>query len=63
MQLTARSVSTIHWAHHLTASPFKFVEISVPFAAVGSFVFPFVLFNTMWNALPKNDNKSNTKEA
>ncbi len=48
---------------HITAHPFNFVEISVPFAAVGSFVFPFVLFNTMWNALSKSDNKSKTRDA
>ena len=38
---------------HLTINLFKYVEVSVPLAAVGSFVFPFVLFNKMWNSLPK----------
>lgn len=42
---------------HLMANPFHYPEISIPMAAVGSFVFPFVLFDTMWNALskPKGD--------
>ena len=48
---------------HLTTNPFKFVEISLPFAAVGSFVFPFVLFNTMWNALSKKDSDSKPTDA
>jgi len=34
-------------------APFKFVEISIPFAAIGSFGFPLVIFNTMWTALSK----------
>ncbi len=33
---------------HLTIHPFEFVEISLPIAAVGSFVFPFVLFNFLF---------------
>ena len=48
---------------HLTTNSFNFAEISIPFAAVGSFVFPFVLFNTMWNTLSKNNSKSNAKNA
>ena len=38
---------------HLAFAPFEIAGISVAFAAVGSFVFPFVLFETMWNALSK----------
>ena len=38
---------------HQATRPFKFVEISLLFAAIGSFVFPFVLMNTMWHALSK----------
>ncbi len=48
---------------YLTKNPFKFAEISIPIAAVGSFVFPFVLFNTMWNTLSKNNSKSNAENA
>ena len=40
-------------ALHLAFAPFQFPAVSVPFAVVGSFVFPFVLFDTMWNALSK----------
>jgi len=47
---------------HVTTTPFKFVEISVAFAAIGSFVFPFVLFNTMWKALSKNVSNSKPKD-
>ncbi len=38
---------------HVTANPFTFAEVSVPAAIVGSFAFPLLLFNTMWNALSK----------
>ena len=38
---------------HVVFAPFNYPEISVPIAAVGSFVFPFVLFDTMWKALSK----------
>ena len=33
--------------------PFDYPEISIPIAVVGAFVFPFILFETMWNALSK----------
>ena len=48
---------------HLAMHPFRFVEISVPFAAVGSFVFPFVLFDTMWNAMTNRDSESKPSDA
>jgi hypothetical protein len=38
---------------HLAFAPFEIAAISIAFAAVGSFVFPFVLFDTMWKALSK----------
>ena len=38
---------------HALWKPFDYPEISIPIAVVGSFVFPFVLFDTMWNALSK----------
>jgi hypothetical protein len=38
---------------HVIFSPFEYPEISIPIAAVGSFVFPFVLFDTMWKTLSK----------
>ena len=28
-------------------------SISIPIAVVGTFIFPFVVFGTMWNALSK----------
>ena len=33
-----------------------FTNVSIPIGAVGSFVFPFVIFNMMWNALSKQKN-------
>lgn len=38
-------------ALHLALAPFGFVEITVPIAAAGSAIFPFVLFNQMWRAV------------
>jgi hypothetical protein len=38
---------------HFGFSAFNYPEISVPMGAIGSFVFPFVLFDTMWKALSK----------
>jgi hypothetical protein len=38
---------------HLAWAPFEYPEISIPIAVVGTFLFPFVLFQTMWNALSK----------
>ena len=38
---------------HFAFAPFEFPAISIPISAVGAFVFPFVLFDTMWNALSK----------
>src|SRR5688572_26258444 len=38
---------------HAVWKPFHYPEISIPIAVVGTFVFPFVLFETMWNALSK----------
>ena len=36
---------------HLVVAPFEYPQISIPIAVVGTFVFPFVLFDTMWKAL------------
>ncbi|MBC8371989.1 MAG: hypothetical protein H8E53_00215 [Planctomycetes bacterium] len=38
---------------HYAIAPFAYAEVTIPLAAVGGFVFPFVLFDTMWNALSK----------
>jgi hypothetical protein len=38
---------------HAVFTPFQYVGISVPIAAFGAFVFPFVIFDTMWKALSK----------
>jgi hypothetical protein len=38
---------------HVLLHPFKFVEVSIPIATIGSFVFPFVLFGTMQQAYSK----------
>jgi hypothetical protein len=42
---------------HFAFGVFVHPEVSIPMAGIGSFVFPFVLFNTMWEALskPKKD--------
>lgn len=40
--------TTIRW--------FQFPEVSIPIGAVGCFVFPFVLTNTLWKALEKGRN-------
>ena len=40
-------------ALHIAFAPFEFAVISIFFAVVGSFAFPFVLFDTMWKALSK----------
>src|SRR5262249_4260849 len=37
--------ATIRW--------FRFPEVSIPIGAVGCFVFPFVLSDTLWKALEK----------
>ncbi len=33
--------------------PFEYPEISLPISVVGAFIFPFVLFETMWDALSR----------
>ena len=38
-------------ALHVLFAPFTFVDVTVPIAALGSAVFPFVLFNQMWRAV------------
>jgi len=38
---------------HYAIAPFAYADVTIPLAAVGSFVFPFVLFDTMWNTLSK----------
>lgn len=48
---------------HLAFSPFRYPEISVPIAAIGSFVFPFVLFGAMWNTLSKAKEKSMAQQS
>lgn len=35
--------------------------ISIPISAIGSFIFPFVLFNIMWNSMQKNKNTCDKK--
>ena len=32
---------------------FQYPEVSIPIGMVGSFVFPFMLFSGMWNAMEK----------
>jgi hypothetical protein len=43
-------------ALHRMYAPFAFFEVSVPISALGCFLFPFALFNTMWTALEKARN-------
>ena len=40
-------------ALHVAFRPFPCAEVSIPLAAVGAFVFPLVIFDTMWNALSR----------
>lgn len=51
----ALAVSTILFgvALHFGWKAFEYPEISIPIAVVGTFFFPFVLLDTMWNALAK----------
>jgi hypothetical protein len=35
-------------------SPFKFADISILMSTLGTFGFPFVIFDTIWNALSKS---------
>lgn len=39
---------------HVAFRPYTYPDVSIPMAVVGSFVFPFVLFDTMWKALSKH---------
>jgi hypothetical protein len=39
---------------HFAFSPFEYVEVSVPIAAIGCFGFPFVLFDAMWKLVHAN---------
>ena len=55
--------SAVGVALHVAVAPFKFAEISIPLGAVGSFVFPFVLFNQMWQSLSKKDAESRRPDA
>ena len=38
-------------ALHLAFAPFPYPGVSIPLAVVGSFVFPYVVFETMWKSL------------
>jgi len=38
---------------HTVFGAFEYPDVSVPIGVVGAFVFPFVLFDTMWNAMTK----------
>ena len=40
-------------ALHAGWKPFQFPGVSIPISVVGAFVFPFVLFDTMWDSLSK----------
>ncbi|MDG2208104.1 MAG: hypothetical protein P8K78_09400 [Pirellulales bacterium] len=35
---------------HFAISPFKYPDVTLAIAAIGSFIFPFAIFNTMFNA-------------
>ena len=51
--MLALSTVLLGVALQATLSPFEHPEVSIPIAVVGTFIFPFVLFDTMWNALSK----------
>lgn len=38
---------------HFAFAPFEYVEVSIPVAAIGCFIFPLILFDTMGKALSK----------
>jgi hypothetical protein len=40
---------------HQLFTPFTFIEIKVPFAALVSFVIPFVMLDSMWSELSKEN--------
>ena len=39
---------------HFAVSPFEYPGVTLPIAAIGSFVFPFAIFNTMFNAVRRS---------
>ncbi len=41
---------------HSVFAPFSYADLSIGTSALGSFVFPFVLFDTMWSSLSKQKN-------
>jgi hypothetical protein len=43
---------------HTLFAAFEYPEVSVPIAVVGTFAFPFFLFDIMWNALSKGKKAS-----
>ncbi len=45
-------------AVHFLAVGLTYPEVTLPIAAIGSFVFPFVLFDTMFNAMRNVQNPS-----
>ena len=42
---------------------FKYPAISIPVGAVGSFIFPFVLFNTLWKPFAQLRDKTSSGDA
>lgn len=52
----AVSALVLGMALHSIFRPFSNVEVSVSIAVIGSMIFPFVLFGTIWKALAKNKN-------
>jgi hypothetical protein len=52
LTLALTAIAFVLIAQWFTAA-FEYVEVTLPIGAIGSFVFPFVLFDTMWNALSK----------
>ena len=44
-------------ALHVLFAPFKFAEITIPISAIGTFFFPFVIFNTMWSTMSQSRKK------
>ena len=51
----ALTTAALGFMLHQLYEPFKFADISIGMSTLGSFIFPFVLYNTFWKALaPRN---------
>jgi hypothetical protein len=40
-------------ALHFMLAPFRYVEVSLPILTIGCLLFPFVIFDVLWNAIKR----------